>query len=148
MHVKFIEIPPYCSGNLQTSFSSLRLGKSTLSEILTLLSEILTLLSERSRGERITPRLRSGCMWHTRDTSHSQSAYIRNDALNRYHIFVFINYTNPNPIDLLLEQLRMVLEYQDLVFAIPRRVASFLKHYTLHRLLQRKHHCCRSPNLP
>jgi hypothetical protein len=69
MHVKFIEIPPYCSGNLQTSFSSLRLGKSTLSEILnplsellTPLSEILTLLSERSRGERITPRLRSGCM--------------------------------------------------------------------------------------
>jgi hypothetical protein len=112
MHVKFIEIPPYCSGNLQTSFSSLRLGKSTLSEILnplselltplseiltllseiltllselltplsellTLLSEILTLLSERSRGERITPRLRSGCMWHT------QCAYIRNNALNQ-----------------------------------------------------------------
>jgi hypothetical protein len=96
MHVKFIEIPPYCSGNLQTSFSSLRLGKSTLSElltllselltplseiltllseILTLLSEILTLLSERSRGERITPRLRSGCMWHTR------GAYIGNNAL-------------------------------------------------------------------
>jgi hypothetical protein len=46
MHVKFIEIPPYCSGNLQTSFSSLRLGKSTLSEILNPLSELLTPLSE------------------------------------------------------------------------------------------------------
>jgi hypothetical protein len=130
MHVKFIEIPPYCSGNLQTSFSSLRLGKSTLSEILnplselltplseiltllseiltllselltplsellTLLSEILTPLSERSRGERITPRLRSGCMCPNRGACGIRGVHISGimhyrDSLPLYSSFIQI----------------------------------------------------------
>ena len=115
MHVKFIEIPPYCSGNLQTSFSSLRLGKSTLSElltllselltplseiltllseILTLLSEILTLLSERSRGERITPRLRSGCMCPNRGACVIRGIYL----IRSVHILGIMLQTNSLPL--------------------------------------------------
>jgi hypothetical protein len=101
MHVKFIEILPYCSGNLQTSFSSLRLGKSTLSELLTLLSELLTLLSEiltplseRSRGERITPRLRSGCMCPNRGACVIRGIYL----IRSVHILGIMLQTNSLPL--------------------------------------------------